>query len=150
VSSIEFSETGGGSATVVGQYVSETCSKPYSGGMHASARSRYGFMRTSRETTLAKGRASIAEVAARLRLHSHYIDSAHRLFTSAVQHNFVQGRKTMHVVAVCLYIKCREEKSPHMLIDFSDALSVNVFTLGRSSAVKLVPTMYFSMKVSFD
>jgi transcription factor IIIB subunit 2 len=36
----------------------------------------------------------------------------------------------MHVVAVCLYVKCREDKSPHMLIDFSDALSVNVFTLG--------------------
>ena len=129
VSSIEFSEAGG-SASVVGQFVSENCSKPYSGAMHASARSRYGFMRNSRETTLAKGRASIAEVAGRLRLQGHYIESAHRLFAFAVQRNFVQGRKTMNVVAVCLYIKCREDKSPHMLIDFSDALSVNVFTLG--------------------
>ena len=129
VSSIEFSEAGG-TATVVGQFVSENCSKPYSGAMHASARSRYGFMRNSRETTLAKGRASIAEVAGRLRLQNHYVESAHRLFAFAVQRNFVQGRKTMHVVAVCLYIKCREDKSPHMLIDFSDALSVNVFTLG--------------------
>ena len=129
VSSIEFSETGG-SASVVGQFVSENCSKPYSGAMHASARSRYGFCRNSRETTLAKGRASISEVAGRLRLQNHYIESAHRLFAFAVQRNFVQGRKTMHVVAVCLYVKCREDKSPHMLIDFSDALSVNVFTLG--------------------
>lgn len=36
----------------------------------------------------------------------------------------------MHVVAVCLYIICRQEHSPHMLLDFSDALSVNVFVLG--------------------
>jgi transcription factor IIIB subunit 2 len=131
VSTIEFSEAGG-SSSVVGQFVSENCSKPYSGAMHASARSRYGFMRSSRETTLAKGRAAIAEVAGRLRLQNHYIESAHRLFAFAVQKNFVQGRRTMHVVAVCLYIKCREEKSPHMLIDFSDALSVNVFVLGST------------------
>eukprot|EP00614_Pseudopedinella_elastica_P006119 CAMPEP_0172600074 /NCGR_PEP_ID=MMETSP1068-20121228/20205_1 /TAXON_ID=35684 /ORGANISM="Pseudopedinella elastica, Strain CCMP716" /LENGTH=686 /DNA_ID=CAMNT_0013400563 /DNA_START=23 /DNA_END=2083 /DNA_ORIENTATION=- len=129
VSAIEFNETGG-SASVIGQFVSDTSSKPYPGSMHASVRSRYGFMRNSRETTLAKGKASITEVASRLRLQNHYVESAHRLFAFAVQKNFVQGRKTMHVVAVCLYIKCREDKSPHMLIDFSDALSVNVFTLG--------------------
>ena len=35
-------------------------------------------------------------------------------------HN-AQGRKTMCVVAVCLYMVCREDNSPHMLIDFSGA-----------------------------
>jgi transcription factor IIIB subunit 2 len=48
----------------------------------------------------------------------------------AVEKNFVQGRRTTHVVAACLYIACRQEKSQHMLIDFSDALQVNVYTLG--------------------
>jgi transcription factor IIIB subunit 2 len=52
------------------------------------------------------------------------------LFTIAVEKNFVQGRRTTHVVAACLYIACRQEKSQHMLIDFSDALQVNVYTLG--------------------
>lgn len=35
------------------------------------------------------------------------------------------------MVATCLYVTCRQEKSQHMLIDFSDALQVNVYTLGN-------------------
>ncbi len=34
------------------------------------------------------------------------------------------------VAAACLYIVCRQDSKPFMLIDFSDALQVNVFTLG--------------------
>ena len=69
-------------------------------------------------------------MAGRLRLGGHFVDAAHRWFTIAVEKNFVQGRGTIHVVAACLYIACRQEKSQHMLIDFSDALQVNVYTLG--------------------
>jgi transcription factor IIIB subunit 2 len=48
-----------------------------------------------------------------------------------VSKNFVQGRKTQNVVAACLYIVCRREKSPHLLIDFSDILQTNVYVLGK-------------------
>ena len=117
---------------MVGQFVSATSSKAYTGGPpQAGGRGgRYGFSRDSRETTLANGRRRIQEVASRLRLGSQYVDAAHRLFTIAVEKNFVQGRRTTHVVAACLYIACRQEKSQHMLIDFSDALQTNVYTLG--------------------
>lgn len=126
VSSVEFVEGAGGASSMVGQFVSATSSKAYTGGRGG----RYGFSRDSRETTLANGRRRIQDVASRLRLGSHYVDAAHRLFTIAVEKNFVQGRRTTHVVAACLYIACRQEKSQHMLIDFSDALQVNVYTLG--------------------
>lgn len=137
---------GGGSSSMsmmVGQFVSATSSKAYTGvkgagpghhggnaGLLRGGASRYGFSRDSRETTLANGRRRIQEVASRLRLGSLFVDAAHRLFTIAVEKNFVQGRRTTHVVAACLYIACRQEKSQHMLIDFSDALQVNVYTLG--------------------
>jgi len=137
VSSVEFVEGAGGASSTVGQFVSATSSKAYTGGPGgpggggAGLRGgRYGFSRDSRETTLANGRRRIQDVASRLRLGSHFVDSAHRLFTVAVERNFVQGRRTTHVVAACLYIACRQEKSQHMLIDFSDALQVNVYTLG--------------------
>ena len=134
VAAIEFVEGAGGSSNMVGQYVSATSSKAYtnsgSGGGAMRGGGRYGFSRDSRETTLANGRRRIQELAARLRLSSHYVDGAHRLFTVAVERNFVQGRRTAHVVAACLYMACRQEKSQHMLIDFSDALQVNVYTLG--------------------
>lgn len=36
----------------------------------------------------------------------------------------------MQVAAACLYIVCRQDEKPYMLIDFSDHLSINVFALG--------------------
>lgn len=126
VSAVEFVENAGGASSMVGQWVSGTSSKAYTGGN----RGGYGFSRDSRETTLANGRRKIQEVASRLRLRGNFVDAAHRLFTIAVEKNFVQGRRTIHVVAACLYIACRQEQTQHMLIDFSDALQVNVYTLG--------------------
>ena len=79
---------------------------------------------------MARGRRRIQDVACRVRLGPHFVDSAHRFFMVALERNFVQGRRSMHVVAACLYVACRQEKSQHMLIDFSDALGINVYTLG--------------------
>lgn len=127
VSSIEFQETGERSS-VIGQYVSATCSKPYNS--MARGRSRYGNSRESRDTTLAQARRIIAQVSSTLRLQSSFVDRAYRLYQIALDKNFVFGRRQMHVVATCLYTICRQEKSPHLLIDFSDALQVNIFILG--------------------
>jgi transcription factor IIIB subunit 2 len=127
VSSIEFQESGERSH-VVGQYVSASCSKPYSS--VTRGRGRYGNSRESRDSTLAQARRIIAQVASGLRLPALYVDRAYRLYQLALDKNFVFGRRQMHVVATCLYTICRQEKSPHLLIDFSDALQVNVFTLG--------------------
>lgn len=122
VSAIEFSEN----TTVVGQFVSASCTKPYKG------KARYGFLRSSRETRLATGRRKIGQVASSLRLGSYYVDGAQRLFAMAAQRNFTQGRKALHVACACLYVMCRREKSAHMLIDFSDVLQVNVYALGST------------------
>lgn len=125
VSSVEFVEGAGGASSMVGQFVSATSRKA-----HSSFR-RYGASRDSQEITLANGRRRIQELASRLRLASHFVDAAHRVFTIAVHQSLVQGRRTVHVTAACLYIACRQEKSQHMLIDFSDAVQVNVYTLGH-------------------
>ena len=115
-----------------------------------------------KEITINNGRKHVAQLAAKLRLGQHYVDGAHRLFLLAVQRNFVQGRRTSHVVAACLYIVCRTEKSPYLLIDFSDALQVNVYELGTcflkfcrllNLSIPLIePTLYihrFSSKLEF-
>lgn len=74
----------------------------------------------------------MTQIAGALKLKQHHIDSAQRLFSLAVQKNFTQGRKTQNVVACCLYIACRLQKTPVMLIDFSDVLETNVFVLGHT------------------
>lgn len=45
-----------------------------------------------------------------------------------------------------MYIVCRKEKTPHLLIDFSDALQVNLYTLG-SCYLKLIKFLHFEMPV---
>lgn len=47
----------------------------------------------------------------------------------------------MHVVAVCVYVACRQKETRnYMLIDFSDLLQVNVFELGHTY-LQLVRTL---------
>lgn len=93
---------------------------------------RHMDLRDARDTTLINARRSISQVASTLRLPPLYIERAFRLYQLALQRNFVFGRRQIHVVATCLYIICRQEKSPHLLIDFSDALQINVYVLGKA------------------
>ena len=124
VSSVQFSETGNGGTAIIGQFVSATCTKPFSG---TAGTNGHPFSKESREITINNGRKRISQLAAALRLGQHYVESAHRLFLIAVTRNFVQGRRTANVVAACLYIVCRRNKAPYLLIDFSDVLQTNVY-----------------------
>lgn len=126
VSSVEFHESSGGAHSVVGQFVSSSATKSY-GNIGTSGRN-YGI--ESRANTLANGKKKIRQIAGMLRLGDHYVDSAFRLYALALQRNFTHGRKASTVIAACLYIVCRRERSPHLLIDFSDKLQLNVYVLG--------------------
>jgi transcription factor IIIB 90 kDa subunit len=67
----------------------------------------------------------IRSVANVLHLSESIINSATRMYTLAVEHKFTRGRNSMSVVAVCLYVACRQKQTySHMLIDFSDLLQV--------------------------
>ena len=48
--------------------------------------------------------------------------------------------------AVCLYIECRLQKRPYLLIDFADALKTNLYKLG-SVYVKLVKFLHWEKKI---
>lgn len=127
VSTIEFQDSGGGSS-VIGQFVSASCSRSFNSNNRLPGR----YDGNSREITLMKVKGLISQVSSSLCLPPLYIDRAYRLYSLALQRNFIFGRRQMHVVATCLYTVCREEKSPHLLIDFSDALQINVFLLGKA------------------
>lgn len=83
-----------------------------------------GYTRNSKEARLQKVYKQIQQLASNLNLHKYHADAAKRLFDLAHHYNFTQGRHTSHVIAAALYIVCRQEKTPHLLIDFSDALQV--------------------------
>ncbi|KAJ3333518.1 transcription factor TFIIIB subunit brf1, partial [Kappamyces sp. JEL0680] len=58
------------------------------------------------------------------------IEKAKRVFDIALTAKYTKGRKSNCVVAACCYITCRMEKTSHMMIDFADAFSTNVYQIG--------------------
>ncbi|KAG0216053.1 transcription factor TFIIIB subunit brf1 [Mortierella sp. NVP41] len=125
IAEITFNESGGGAASVVGTFVGEGKS-----GARSMGPGRRQTSQESREKTLDAARRRITAMAVALKLNEHHAEVAQRYFNLAITNNFIQGRRSEHVVACCLYIVCRMEKTTHMLIDFSELLQLNVFKLG--------------------
>ncbi|EIN10033.1 cyclin-like protein [Punctularia strigosozonata HHB-11173 SS5] len=139
VSEVTFGETSSGAAMVQGSYVAQGATRARMGGFFGNR----GGDGESREQTIANASRKIQSVAGILRLSESICHAATRLYTLAVEHKFTKGRKSMNVVAVCLYVACRQKETRnYMLIDFSDLLqaSVNVFELGHTY-LQLVQTL---------
>ena len=92
----------------------------------------YAYQADSHERAQQRGRQDIAHLVDQLavRPREETIESSHRLYKLALQRGFTRGRRTNQVAAACLYLVCRQDSKPFLLIDFSDSLQVNVFTLG--------------------
>ncbi|CDK29514.1 unnamed protein product [Kuraishia capsulata CBS 1993] len=133
VSEVTFGETASGAATVTGAFVgSDQARANFSGNRNALE---------SREQTLSNGKRKIKNVALALRIPDYISDSAYSWFQLALAQNFVRGRRSQNVIAACLYIACRKEKTHHMLIDFSSRLQVSVFAVG-ATFLRLVKTLH--------
>ena len=52
------------------------------------------------------------------------VSQPRRLYRLAVEEGFTRGRVVAQVAACCLYIICRQEAKPFMMIDLSDLLQV--------------------------
>lgn len=50
----------------------------------------------------------------------------------ALNRRLTHGRKNSHVIAACVYMVCRLEFTPHILLDLSDVMQVNVYDLGKT------------------
>lgn len=127
VAEVTFAELANGSSVLQGQFISSERGK-------AAAPSIFGRRvdgSSSAEATIANGRRRIQAVAVAVGMSSeHYIEAAQRWYVLALQHQFTRGRRAPNIVAACLYIVCRQEKTPHMLLDFSDVLQTSVYSLG--------------------
>ncbi|CAI9744207.1 transcription factor IIIB 90 kDa subunit-like [Octopus vulgaris] len=127
VSEVQFAEHAGGGSSIIGQFVSSDESRSHSmgGNFHV------GVGKESRAITLENGRRKIQQLGAQLHMNQHCMDTAVNFFKMAVVKRLTRGRKSLHVIAACLYLVCRTEGTPHMLLDFSDVLQTNVYVLGK-------------------
>uniref|UniRef100_H0ZRR6 Transcription factor IIIB 90 kDa subunit n=1 Tax=Taeniopygia guttata TaxID=59729 RepID=H0ZRR6_TAEGU len=132
VSEVQFVENSGGGSSAVGQFVSlDGAGKTptLGGGFHAN------LGKESRAKTLQNGKRQIHHLGNQLQLNQHCLDTAFNFFKMAVSKHLTRGRKRTHVIAACLYLVCRTEGTPHMLLDLSDLLQVNVYVLGKTFLV---------------
>ncbi|KAM4723704.1 BRF1 general transcription factor IIIB subunit a [Anableps anableps] len=129
VSEVEFVETGGGGSLAVGQFVSSEggLKNPSFGDGHFS-----GLGSESRAQTLQRAKQHINTLGHQLQMNQHCLDTAFNFYKMALNKSLTRGRKSAHVMAACIYLVCRTEGTPHMLLDLSDILQVNVFVLGRT------------------
>ncbi|XP_069771863.1 BRF1 general transcription factor IIIB subunit b isoform X2 [Narcine bancroftii] len=129
VSEVQFVENSGGGSSAIGQFVSldGPGKAPSLGtGFHTN------LGKESRTQSLQNGRRQIHHLGNQLQLNQHCLDTAFNFFKMAVSKRLTRGRKMSHVVAACLYLVCRTEGTPHMLLDLSDLLQVNVYVLGKT------------------
>ena len=143
VSEVTFGETSSGAAMVQGTFVGEDQSHVRSygpgfqrggtmesremteqNGMHYALRAGWSVMLT------ATGNRYINQLSRALMIPESAMKAAGQVFKLAVGLNFIQGRRTKTVAAVCLYIACRrQDGNTTMLIDFADVLMVSFFLL---------------------
>ena len=65
-------------------------------------------------------RRKLTQLGTQLRISNEYIESAFKLFIFSINNKF-KIRKSLHSLSIsCLYAICRKEKTPHLLVDFSD------------------------------
>lgn len=128
MSEVQFEDHASGGSSVIGQFVSSDGMKSHSLGISFPR----GMKKESRTVTFENGRRRIQQLGAQLKLNQHCIDTAFNFFKMAVVKQLTRGRKTAHVTAACLYLVCRTEGTPHMLLDFSDILQINVYSLGKT------------------
>lgn len=126
VNEVGFSEDARGRSNVVGQHVR-------SDGRLSSYGALRGFSREATELTMQNGKRRILHLASSLGLSGQkFTEGALRLFRVAVERNFHKGRSMANVCCACLYILCRMERTPHMLLDFADVLETNLYDLGHT------------------
>lgn len=80
----------------------------------------------SHEISISKGIQKITMIADRLQLNSRIQMAGTRMFRLAQQMGFNHGRPTKHIACACLYVSCRQNRSPHLLLDFSDVMQIPV------------------------
>lgn len=70
--------------------------------------------------------------------------TAFRWYKLSLQANLTRGRSILYTLSACIYIVCRQEKTPHLLADFAHLLELDVFKIGNIF-MKIV--MYLNIKV---
>uniref|UniRef100_A0A8C5H958 TFIIB-type domain-containing protein n=1 Tax=Gouania willdenowi TaxID=441366 RepID=A0A8C5H958_GOUWI len=122
VSEVEFVEGGRGGSHAVGQFVSSEGGAKMPSFGNAPL---FGIGRESRAQTVQRAKQHISNLGSQLQMNQYCLDMALNFYKMALNKQLTRGRRSSNVIAACIYIVCRTEGTPHMLLDLSDLLQVN-------------------------
>lgn len=74
------------------------------------------FTRPRNDLGVCLGKRQIQHLGSQLQLNQHCLDTAFNFFKMVVSKHLTRGRKTEHVIAACLYLVCRTEGTPRILV----------------------------------
>ena len=73
------------------------------------------------------GREEIRKLGSAIRVFQSIEDQAFSIYKLAAANNFIQGRRTRSVAAVCLYVACRRDKTNTILLmDLAELIQVKI------------------------
>jgi transcription factor IIIB 90 kDa subunit len=74
---------------------------------------------------------TIKSICIKLSLSNEHVDCAFRWYKLCLQHSISKGKSILYTLSACVYITCRQESTPHLLIDFSNELRIDMFKIGK-------------------
>lgn len=136
VSELQFEEGSGGKTRMVGTFIRDLSLNTGMGGESGGeggvggGGAGGGFGMSSFERCVRRARTLMDGLSGRLKIPGYQVEEALRLYMLALRKKKTKGVNIEVTVAACLYIATRMEKTAHILLDFSDALGVNVAEIG--------------------
>ena len=104
------------------------------------------FISKATEFIFISAKRKINQIGNSLKLSSKFQDSAFRLFVFASNRGFIQGRKLQALCISCIYVICRRERMPQLLIDFSDITQTRSSKIG-AIFLKFIRNLNISLPV---
>lgn len=74
---------------------------------------------------------TISSICIKLSLSNDHVMRAFQWYKLCLQHSLSKGKSILYTLCACIYITCREDSTPHLLIDFSNELRIDMFKIGR-------------------
>nr|GEV40880.1 hypothetical protein [Tanacetum cinerariifolium] len=96
---------------------------------HSELTRNIGLLLASSFMTLDKGDVVIGKIVEKYGING--CEQAKNFYEIAVNRGLTRGRRMAQVAAACLYVACREQEKPFLLIEFSSELGVSVYELGN-------------------
>lgn len=141
VAEVTFGETASGQAVAHGHKVAHGEAGPRMDMINGRRRVAGGGDGSANLETLNRAKQLIQGVVTRYRLGVAILEAASTRFKDLQQRGFCRGRTVEKVAGICVYWAVRNRENgntPIMLIDIADALSQDVFALGRTFKLMLI------------